>query len=85
MFSMRTAPAAILLAIIVLFCFALEPIGYILTMIPLLIVTSRLNGARNWPVKIVVSALLATVCLVIFRYALNTVLPEGILGIDRIF
>ena len=77
--------AMALFAVLVLFCFVLEPVGYILTMIPLLIFVARLNGAKSWTVTIIASVLLAITCLVIFRYALDTVLPEGLLGIDRIF
>ena len=81
----RTWHAIALFAVLVLFCLVLEPVGYILTMIPLLIVAARLNGAKSWPVTVLVSILLALTCLVIFRYALDTVLPEGLLGIDGIF
>lgn len=81
----RTLQAMALFAVLVLFCFVLEPVGYILTMIPLLIIVARLNGAKSWALTILTSTLLSITCLVIFRYALDTVLPEGLLGIDRIF
>ena len=80
----RTGQAMTLFALLVLFCLVLEPLGYILAMTPLLIAVSWLNGARRWPAMVMVSVLLALTCLLIFRYALNTVLPEGLLGIDRI-
>lgn len=81
----RTGHAMALFAVLVGFCFVFEPVGYLLTMIPLLILVAWLNGARNWPVTILVSVVLALTCLVIFRYALDTVLPEGLLGIDAVF
>lgn len=68
-----------------LFTAAFEPLGYIITMIPLLVIIGYLNGANN-PWKIIVFAVVASAtCLVVFRYGLNTVLPEGLLGIDQIF
>ena len=43
----RTSQAMALFAVLVLFCFVLEPVGYILTMIPLLIIVARHSGARQ--------------------------------------
>lgn len=61
-----------------------KPLGYILSMPLLMIAVAALNGAKRvWPV--VLTAVVATaICLVLFRYGLNTVLPEGLLGIDQI-
>lgn len=76
--------AALLFLLVGAFCLTYEAAGYILTMIPLLVATAWLNGARNWVAMIAVSLVLSIICLLIFRYALNTVLPEGLMGIDGI-
>lgn len=77
--------AAAVFAALVAFLLAFEPVGYILTMVPLLFVAALLNGARSPVAAAVVAVALSAVCLVIFRYGLNTVLPEGVLGIDMVF
>ena len=84
LFTRGTVDAAIVLLALVVFVFTFEPLGYLVAMIPLLIVSSMMNGARNLLVAAIVSTLMALACLVIFRYVLNTVLPEGVLGIDMI-
>lgn len=68
-----------------LFVLVFEPLGYILAMSPLLVVISVLSGARRWPVVVAASFAMTFVCLLAFRYGLDTVLPEGIFGIDMIF
>ncbi len=80
----NTQLALLLFAVLLVFAVAFEPLGYILTMIPLMIFAARLNGAQSWLAVTLVSVLLAFTCLFIFRYALDTVLPEGLLGIDGI-
>ncbi len=74
------AAAAVLIAFVLL----LEPAGYILTMLPLLIAVAWLFGARRPVIVIGVSLLLMLTCLVAFRFGLNTVLPEGIFAIDTL-
>ncbi len=71
---------------VALLCFVLlfESVGYILTMVPLLAVVSLLCGAPNKLGALVVAICLSTICLVIFRYGLSTVLPEGWFGIDAV-
>lgn len=70
---------------LVLFVITFEYLGYILSMWPLLVAISFLFGARQLYRVILVSFLMMLSCLFLFRYGLNTVLPEGILGIDMIF
>lgn len=77
--------SAALMASLCVFVLSFESIGYILTMVPLLTFVGLLCGARSVLRSIVVSVCLAAVCLMIFRYGLATVLPEGILGIDTVF
>ncbi len=70
---------------IALFVAVFEWIGFIVCMPVLLFSIGMLHGAR-YPARVAVTALIAAaVCLVVFRYGLNTVLPEGLLGIDQIF
>jgi len=83
-FDRRTLWAAALFLTLLVFVAAFEPVGYILTMVPLLTGVALLCGAGK-PVRAAVVALcLAAACLVIFRYGLATVLPEGIFGIDAL-
>ncbi len=71
-----------LFAALVIFVLTFEQVGYILTMVPLLTIAALLCGAKS-PIKaFLVSFILATICLVIFRYGLATVLPDGFFGID---
>ncbi|MGY8839959.1 tripartite tricarboxylate transporter TctB family protein [Candidatus Njordibacter sp. Uisw_039] len=78
---------SVVLAILMLciFASAFEPVGYIFTVPPLVFAAALLNRARNWK-SAALTALISTACLlIIFRYGLNIVLPEGLLGIDWIF
>lgn len=82
------APAAIkvvwvLLALIV-FVLTYERLGYLLTMLPLMLVVAKMNGAEKNTTAVLVCAALYILCLVVFRYGLDTVLPEGLLGIDMV-
>ncbi len=78
---LKAVAAAVALGLFVLL---LEPVGYILTMLPLLVVLSLLFGARRPAVVVGVSLALMLVCLIAFRFGLNTVLPEGAFGIDML-
>ena len=75
---------AVLIALIA-FVVGLETIGYLILTAPLLIFVAMMNGARLSVPTVAVCFGLTISCLLIFRYGLNVVLPEGILGIDRIF
>ncbi len=84
-FHNRTICSAALFVSLLAFVLVFESVGYILTMVPLLILVALLCGARSVIRAFVVSVCLTAVCLVIFRYGLATVLPEGILSIDTVF
>ena len=80
----RRKAAAAAVALIV-FVATFEPVGYILAMAPLLVVISLLFGARRKGRAVAVTLAMTIVCLLAFRFGLNTVLPEGVLGIDMLF
>ena len=80
--TLRAVGLFVALTVFVLF---FEQVGYILTMVPLLVLVAHLCGARHWGFSIVASISLTAACLVIFRYGLATVLPEGFFGIDAVF
>jgi len=84
-FDRRAILSASLFASLVVFVLTFERIGYILTMVPLLILVALLCGARSAPRVVLAAVGFAAVCLVIFRYGLATILPEGLLGIDALF
>lgn len=79
----RARAAGVYLALC-LFVLLFEPLGYILAMPPLLVAVAMLGGARRWADAVAVAVLMAIICLLAFRYGLDTVLPEGILGVDMI-
>ncbi|MEM7461337.1 MAG: tripartite tricarboxylate transporter TctB family protein [Pseudomonadota bacterium] len=71
--------------IMVVFIALFEPLGFILTVPLLVIAAGWLNGAENMLRVATTAVLVSAFCLVLFRYGLNTVLPEGLLGIDQLF
>lgn len=84
-FSERSKWAGVLFALLLIFVLTFEPVGYILTMVPLLIGVAFLCGAQRPVWAVIVAVGLTAVCLVTFRYGLSTVLPEGVFGIDAAF
>ncbi len=81
----RLTRVLLALLTLVILAFVLEPVGYLITLVPFLIAIGFLNGATS-PAKTALFSIIASaICLVVFRYGLNTVLPEGLLGIDQIF
>ncbi|MDA8584822.1 tripartite tricarboxylate transporter TctB family protein [Rhodobacteraceae bacterium] len=84
-FDNRAVLSAALFAALLIFVLSFEPVGYILTVVPLLVVVAMLCGATSLTRALMVSIGLTALCLLIFRYGLSTVLPEGILGIDAAF
>jgi putative tricarboxylic transport membrane protein len=76
------ASGRVLLALLLLCAYTLllEPLGFLVATPLLLIALMRLTGERRWWLA-VPSALLMTVLLyAFFRYGMNLVLPEGLLG-----
>ena len=84
-FNRRSVWSAAMFVSLFVFVLTFESVGYIVTMVPLLTVVALLCGAKNVVRAFVVAVCLAAVCLMIFRYGLATVLPEGIFGIDAVF
>ena len=83
-FGAATWRAAGLFAALSAFVLTFERVGYILTMVPLLVLVAHLCGARKLWVSLGAALCLTALCLVIFRYGLATVLPEGLFGIDAV-
>lgn len=79
----RVRALAVLIALSV-FVAVFETLGYLVLTAPLLIFVAVMNKAPLSAKTIIVCLCLTIICLMIFRYALNVVLPEGILGIDMI-
>jgi hypothetical protein len=73
------------LALIILFVSLFEPIGYLLTVPPLVFAAAFLNRAQNLKAALLVAIFASLTLVIIFRYGLNTVLPEGVLAIDQVF
>jgi hypothetical protein len=73
------------LVVIVLFVVLFEPLGYLLTVPPLVFAAALLNRAQNLKAAVLVAITASLTLLIIFRYGLNTVLPEGVLAIDQVF
>lgn len=79
------ARAAAVFVCLVVFVLAFDSVGYLILTVPLLMFVAWMNGARLSIQMVVVSVGLTITCLILFRYGLNIVLPEGLLGIDAIF
>lgn len=75
----------LMIALVAVFAAAFEPLGYILTAPLLVYFSARLNRATNRINAAAVALIVSAVILVVFRYGLNTVLPEGVIGIDQVF
>lgn len=75
----------LMVALVACFAAAFEPVGYLLTAPVLVFFAARLYRANSLISSVLVALISAAVILVVFRYGLNTVLPEGILGIDQVF
>jgi len=77
--------AAAVFLLLIVFVIAFEFVGYLILTGPLLIFVAMMNGARLSVRMVAVCVILTVTCLFVFRYGLNIVLPEGLLGIDGIF
>lgn len=84
-FHPRLTKVGFALLALCVFAALFEPLGYLLMMFPLLIAIGYLNGASSLARNALFSIIAILICLVVFRYGLNTVLPEGLIGIDQIF
>jgi len=61
-----------------------ETLGFILTIPALFVIVAILSGAPNIWTTIFASIILCGLCLMIMRFGLNTILPEGLIGIDSL-
>ncbi|MDB3936103.1 tripartite tricarboxylate transporter TctB family protein [Granulosicoccus sp.] len=81
----RLSKVILALFVLILFTSIFELLGYLLAIVPLIVTISFLNGANHIIKTCFFAVLISLICLIVFRYSLNTVLPEGVLGIDQIF
>ncbi|GAB5374131.1 MAG: hypothetical protein AcusKO_05930 [Acuticoccus sp.] len=81
----KAASVVAVFAASVVFAATFEPVGYLITVPAIMLFIAWVTGGRSLPKMLVTSVALAILCLIVFRYGLNTVMPEGILGIDAIF
>lgn len=75
---------ALMVALVAGFAAAFEPVGYILTAPLLVFFAAHLYRANSLKNAVAIALIVAAVILIVFRYGLSTVLPEGILGIDQV-
>jgi hypothetical protein len=73
------------LAVLLAFTLTFERLGYIATSLPLMLIFAWFYGARRPGPALATCFFVAAGLLLLFRYGLSTVLPEGVLGIDQIF
>src|SRR4051812_10381639 len=75
-----TKPLLIIVCLIV-FAFALEPLGFLMSSIPLVLALMRLIDPVRWPLAIPVAILVPTGMWWVLKHALGIQLPSGIFGI----
>jgi len=68
------------LAVLVAYAFALEPVGYLVTTLVLFVAVSALLGSRSWPRDIVIGLGLSVAVYFTFTQLLAVRLPSGVLG-----
>jgi len=68
------------LGLLCLYTLLLPPVGYLLATPPALVGLMLLTGERRWLLMIIGAVLLTAVLYLFFRYGMNLVLPEGLLG-----
>ncbi len=73
-----------LLAGLVVFTLVLETAGYLIAMSALLVYGAHIYGARRWWHALAAAIAFTLASIVLFRFGLDTVLPEGWLGIDTL-
>lgn len=78
-FDNRTA-AAVLVALLVIYAFALAPVGYWISTSALFAASTRTLGSRSFVRDIVIGVVLSLVVYLTFTRALGVRLPEGVLG-----
>ncbi|MGG3738638.1 tripartite tricarboxylate transporter TctB family protein [Aeribacillus pallidus] len=68
-----------ILGMILLYIWLLEWVGFVLTTIAFLLVTTRLLGYQNWKVNSLLAVLFTFTVYFSFNYLLSIYLPQGIL------
>ena len=75
-----TKPLMVIVCLIA-FSFALDPLGFLLSSIPLMLLLLRLIDPVRWPLAIPVSVLVPTGMWWVLKHALGIQLPSGVFGI----
>jgi hypothetical protein len=68
------------LALLCGFTLLLEPLGFLIAMPLMLVLLMRLTGDRRWWLTLPAALLMTLLLYGFFRYGMNLVLPEGLLG-----
>lgn len=68
------------LAVLVAYAFALEPVGYLISTFVLFVVVAALLGSHSWPRDIVIGLGLSVGIYVVFTQLLAVRLSSGVLG-----
>ena len=71
--------AGVLVALLVVYAFVLNPLGYVVATSAFTFAAARTMGSRNVPRDVVVSIGLSLVVYLVFTRALGVFLPEGVL------
>jgi hypothetical protein len=68
------------LALLCGFTLLLDPLGFLIAMPLMLVLLMRLTGDRRWWLTLPAALLMTLLLYGFFRYGMNLVLPEGLLG-----
>jgi putative tricarboxylic transport membrane protein len=74
----RFGQVALVAGLILAFAFLLEPLGYVVSMLILMLLLSRLAG-RGWRFSVLLAAVATLLSYVLFDSLLGSPLPEGVL------
>ncbi len=77
----RWTKPAIVIACLTVFAFALEPLGFLLSSIPLTLLLMRLIDPVRWEIAIPVAVLVPTGMWWVLKHGLGIQLPSGMFGI----
>ena len=77
----RWTKPLLIIACLIVFSFALEPLGFLSASIPLVLALMRLIDPVRWPHAIPVAVLVPTGMWWVLKHALGIQLPSGVLGI----
>jgi len=77
----RAGPMGLLVLILVVYAFALDPLGYWIATSLLFIASARTLGSRRLRRDVIIGVALSLVVYLLFTRALGVRLPEGVLGL----